>query len=141
MATTNAKDVELRLPGQDALDHQVIRKGPDGWELMGSQCPKCHTHFFPPRELCANDLSTCEQVKLSHRGIIYAATRVWIGPVGFIPPYWAAFIDLPEQVRVFTILDWKGTRQPRHGDNVELDVRLARSEPDKVIGPIFYGPV
>lgn len=130
----------VRLPGQHALEHQILREGDDGWQLVGSRCPRCATHFYPPRRLCASDLAECEQVALSSRGTLYEATRIRIAPVGFEAPFWLGYVDLPEDVRVFAQIEWDGEGEPRHGAAVELVIKTVRHEPAEVLGPVFVGP-
>jgi len=89
--------------------------------LLGSRCRSCGQLAFPPRAVCA----TCfgeemEQVPLSTTGKLYTYTIVGYPPPGVQAPYAIGYIDLPEGVRVFSILtDWKD------GDlNVGMDVEF-----------------
>lgn len=129
--------LEVRLPGQDALDIQVMAELDGRWELMGSRCPRCSRCFYPPRALCPDDLAESESVPLSRRGHVYAAVEVARGPVGFDAPYWVAWVDLPEGVRVYTILDVPVGRSPEPGLPAELTPRVVRTEPYTVLGPVF----
>jgi uncharacterized OB-fold protein len=128
-----------RLPGQHALDQQIMVERDGRWRLMGSRCPACGTAYFPPRVLCAADLTECAEVELSARGTIYEASRIMVAPVGFTAPYWVAYVDLPERVRLWALLDWSADREPTHGDQVEYTVREVRHDP-VVLGPVFSGP-
>ncbi|MQA24959.1 MAG: hypothetical protein GEU94_05695 [Micromonosporaceae bacterium] len=129
-----------RLPGEHALDQQVLRKSNERWRLVGSRCASCGKVFFPPRTLCADDLTKCEERLLSTQGTVYEASHIRVAPVGFTAPYWIAYVDLPEGVRLFAQLDWRGDEPPRHGDAVECTVRVVRTEPHEVLGPVFTGP-
>lgn len=129
-----------RLPGEQALDVQIMRREDDDWRLIGSRCPECHTTYFPPRALCAADLADCVEVELSPKGVVYEAALVRIPPVGFAAPYWVAFVDLPGGVRIFTQLDWRGEDDPEDGDAVECTFRTVRRDPYEVVGPVFAGP-
>lgn len=137
---TTAQSTTLRFPGQHALEQQVVRETDGGLELVGSCCPQCDAHYYPPRRLCAVDLAECRAVALSSRGTLYEATRVRIAPVGFDAPFWLGYVDLPENVRVFAQIEWRGDTEPRHGDAVELTIKTVRKEPVPVVGPVFSGP-
>lgn len=137
MSDTMATGAGPALPGQDSLDHQVLGLRDGRWELLGSRCPVCARNYYPPRELCAEDLARCDTAVLSRTGTVYAAAEVHLGPVGFPAPYWVAWVDLPEAVRVYTILDVPEGGQARPGDPVELAPRVVRTEPHPVLGPVF----
>lgn len=107
---------------------------------MSDPDPTCGLNFYPPRELCINDLATCEEIELSQHGTIYESAVVEIAPEGFEAPYRVAYVDLPEGVRVFAPVRWTGPTAPRPGDQVKLTVDVVRREPE-VIGPVFVGPV
>lgn len=140
MPQRQAESNAPRFPGQHALELQVLREGDEGLELVGSRCPECGTHFYPPRRLCANDLSECREVVLSTHGTLYEATQIQVAPVGFEAPFWLGYVDLPENVRVFAQIEWNGDGEPRHGDRVELAIKTVRQEPSPVVGPVFVGP-
>lgn len=129
-----------RLPGEHAQDQPVLRQIDGAWRLVGSRCGTCGSVYFPPRRLCVEDLGECEPVPLSTTGSLYEASLVRIAPLGFTAPYWAGYVDLPEGVRLFAPLDWHADREPRHGDPVVCTVRVVRSEPYEVLGPVFTGP-
>lgn len=130
-----------RLPGEHALDQQTLREIDGAWRLVGSRCGTCGTVQFPPRVLCPDDLTECDEAVLGTGGVVYEASLVRVAPVGFTAPYWVAYVDLPEGVRLFAQLDWTGDDEPRHGDAVECVVRTVRTEPYEVLGPVFAGPV
>lgn len=129
-----------RSPGEHALELQILRETDGGLELVGSRCPRCEKHFYPPRRLCSNDLAECSQVALSSRGTVYEATHIRIAPVGFEAPFWLGYVDLPENVRVFAQIEWSGDAEPRHGDHVELVIKTVRQGSEPVAGPVFTGP-
>jgi len=75
--------------------------------LVGSKCRRCGKLFFPPTETCAECFSQdIERVPLSKEGEIHSFSIIRVPPdPSFKVPYVLAYIDLPEDVRVFTQLE------------------------------------
>jgi uncharacterized OB-fold protein len=131
----------MKLPGQHALDDQILQERNGEWFLVGSRCPACSTVYYPPRRLCADDLDTCETVDLSRYGTLYEAVQVLVAPQGFDAPYWIAYVDLPEGPRVFAPLKWTEPGEPRHGAKVVWNVEVVKDGPHETLGPVFIGPI
>lgn len=88
----------------------VIPCGPDEHlYLLGSRCKGCGQVAFPSRAVCSGCFhEEMEIIPLSTRGKIYTFTIIGYPPPGMIAPYAIGYVDLPEGVRVFSILtDWK----------------------------------
>ncbi|GAH62676.1 unnamed protein product [marine sediment metagenome] len=93
------------------FDSKMLRLG-DASEtppLLGSRCKSCGKVYFPPRIICpecfTND--TMEEVSLSKRGKLYSFTiirRQSLCPPNFTAPYAFGYVDLPEGVRVVSLL-------------------------------------
>ncbi|MBI2889714.1 MAG: OB-fold domain-containing protein [Nitrospirae bacterium] len=87
-----------------------IPAGPgDPPRLLGARCAACGLVMFPIRPWCIRCFTTeVQSINLSDRGTLYsyAICRV---PLPHLPgPYAIGYIDLPEGVRVFALLDqWK----------------------------------
>ena len=128
-----------RTPGQHALDRQVVQRFDGEWRVATSTCPACGDVRYPPRELCVSDLTPCEPTPLSRHGVVYEAVRVDIPPVGFVAPYWLAYVDMPEGVRVTGVLrlDGDADHEPGQGTKVECLVDVVRTDPYLVLGPVF----
>jgi uncharacterized OB-fold protein len=89
--------------------------------LFGSRCKTCGQLSFPPRKVCSECFSEeMEIIPLSTNGKLYSYTIVEYPAPGFWGPYAIGYVDLPEGVRVFSILaDWD-RKSLRVGMNVEL---------------------
>ncbi|MBW2056648.1 MAG: Zn-ribbon domain-containing OB-fold protein [Deltaproteobacteria bacterium] len=73
--------------------------------LLGSRCRRCGSVYFPRRAVCANCLGeTMEEIPLSRRGRLYTYTIVRYPAPGLRAPYAVGYVDLPEGVRVFSVL-------------------------------------
>lgn len=127
----------VRLPGEHALDAQVMRRSGDGWVLVGSRCPECRSLYYPPRELCAHDLSECVAEELSREGTLYAAVQISVAPQGFSAPYWVAYVDLDDGPRVFAPLRWPEGEVPEHGATVVYQAEIVKEDPESTVGPVF----
>jgi len=77
--------------------------------LLGSRCKACGKIAFPSRAVCSNCFhEEMETLPLSTQGKIYTYTIIGYPPPGITAPYAIGYVDLPEGVRVFSILtDWK----------------------------------
>ena len=94
-----------RLPILPGLYHEGI--GPSGKSyLIGSKCNDCGRIFFPKRAICnvCQKDNTMEETALSTIGKIDTYSVVQVAPIGFKAPYIQAFVDLPEGIRIFSII-------------------------------------
>ncbi len=89
--------------------------------LLGSRCKACGRITFPPRVICLECFSEeIETIPLSRRGKLYTFTIIGYPPPGVEAPYAIGYVDLPEGVRVFSILmDWD-----KENLKVGMDVEL-----------------
>ena len=77
--------------------------------------------MFPSRPTCLNCFGkNLEQVALSSRGRLFTFTINHQGAKEFSPPYASGYIDLPEGVRIYSLLtDWE-TKDLKIGVEMEL---------------------
>jgi uncharacterized protein len=89
--------------------------------LLGSRCKGCGKMAFPPRSVCSTcHIEEMEKAPLSREGRLYTYTIIGYPPPGLTAPYAIGYVDLPEGVRVFSILtDWEKT-----GLEVGMEVEL-----------------
>ena len=74
-------------------------------QLVGSECSRCGHKAFPLAKVCTNCLSEdLVSVPLSREGVLYSYTVVHAAPKGWAVPYAIGYVDLPEDVRVFSHL-------------------------------------
>jgi len=70
--------------------------------LVATECNACSKRVFPPTDVCpecmAEDLSN---LTLGPRGTLYSWSLVHAAPRGWTLPFVAAYVDMPEGVRVF----------------------------------------
>ena len=108
--------------------------------LIGSRCRNCQDVMFPQRPICLNCFGEdLEQVRLSFRGRLFTFTINHQGPREFPTPYASGFVDLPEGVRIYSLLtDWEA-KGLKIGIEMELVIEKIKedSEGNIVMGYKF----
>ena len=106
---------------------------------MGSKCGSCGQVLFPVKSVCLNCMSTdVESIKLSRDGKLYTFTTVYMASEHFPPPYTVGWIELPEDIRIFSqIRGWQ-----EHPLKIGMYMRLYietlwQDEDNEVIGYVF----
>lgn len=99
--------------------------------LKGYRCKKCGQLDFKVT-LCTGCWGEeFEVVPLSRRGKIYSFSDIYIGQPGLPTPYIFAYVDLPENLRVFAQLEGEvGTY--RCDEEVELTIGPIRMNTDNL---------
>jgi len=90
--------------------------------LIGSRCPDCGKCFFPRRHVCLEcSRQGLAEVPLSRRGKVWTFTVARQTPPGSLiqAPYAVAIVELPEGVRVETVLTGD-PEEVRIGTDVEF---------------------
>lgn len=90
--------------------------------LVASKCNKCGVYFFPKRHICPNcfEEGTLEDKYLSNEASIYTYCVVRAAPVGFDSPYILGYVDLPEGIRIFTMIETDNMDDLKIGARVRL---------------------
>ena len=79
---------------------------PAGRALAGIRCRACGRITFPVRSHCPACLGGSVDVQpLARRGRLFAFSTAEVGLPGLDPPYAFGFVDLPEGIRVFSLLE------------------------------------
>jgi len=81
--------------------------------------------MFPPQPVCPACMSEALAAEpLPRRGLLYASSRVHVGPARWHKPFTIGYVDLPNGVRVFSHL----LGDPAIGATVELDCAVVGQE-------------
>lgn len=72
--------------------------------LLGYKCNDCGKFWFPKLEMCPHCWTELQQVPLSKTGKLYSYAVIHIGAKGVKTPYIIAWIDMPENLRIFSQL-------------------------------------
>jgi len=90
---------------QEALNlaGDAVTRDADGTvRLVGSECDDGSKKAFPPSDVCPECMSeNLSPIRLSAQGTLYSWSVVHAAPKGWNLPFIAAYVDLPEDVRVF----------------------------------------
>lgn len=107
MERSSSEVVKKLVPIEKGLFTIPSSAGQEG-HLIGSKCRLCGEVFFPKRPICSNCTEeNMEEILLSRRGKLYSHSVVHQRTPeykGETLPYAVGFIDLPEQVRVMSLL-------------------------------------
>lgn len=94
----------MDIPFKQGIMHLGTSDSNDSY-LVGSKCQNCGTFAFPKRVVCYKCLSeNVTEIPLSKRGNLASFTVAWAAPEGIQPPVILGYVDLPEGVRIFSML-------------------------------------
>ena len=115
----------------------------DGPYLLGSRCRDCGEVVFPTNPFCPKCCEeTMDVIKLSRRGMLYSFTvqrykppPPYRGPNPFVP-YGVGMVELPEGVRVTSVLEESNPDRLKVGMPMEVvvKVRYESDNGDEVLG-------
>ncbi len=97
---------DLELP---PLSHgPYLTEGPeeDGdRRLLAGECAACGKRVFPPPPVCPRcNGEEMNPLVLGRAGRLYSYTVIHQGPAWLKAPYMAVYVDMPEGVRIFSLL-------------------------------------
>lgn len=116
-----ACEVKKRVPVKEGLFH--LADEPEEEALIGTRCRRCREVYFPKRAVCARCFSEdMEETFLARRGRIVSYTIARTGFPGAVvtPPFLTGVVELPEGVRLVTLITGVDFDKVRIGDAVEL---------------------
>jgi len=123
------KSAKRIIPIREGL-FRIPSKSGEKPSLLGSRCKTCRQPSFPPRKVCSKCFSEeMEIFPLSMQGKLYTYTIVEYPAPGLVGPYAIGYVDLPEGVRVFSILEDWDRKSLRVGMDMELT--LGKFKEDK----------
>jgi uncharacterized OB-fold protein len=116
------------IPIREGLFKIPLQSGEKPY-LIGTRCKRCSQTSFPFRAVCANCFSEeMEHIPLSTKGKLYSYTIIGYPPPGLTAPYAIGYVDLPEGVRVFSILTGWNPGTLKVGMDVELVLDTFRQD-------------
>jgi uncharacterized OB-fold protein len=124
------------------IEKEWFKKTPDGIRLVGSKCQSCEKVFFPKKRICPNCFEeSLIDYMLSQKGKLHAFTLSVMGPPSIKKPYVQAYVDLPEGIKLFSLLtDYEPIDETlKIGMDVEMtiDKILEDEAGDEIVGYKF----
>ena len=115
-----------------------FKNTPKGFVLVGSRCETCKKTFFPKKIVCPNCFdSDLKEVPLSRKGRLHTYSVSAMGPPEMKKPYAIGFIDLPEGIRVFSILNGCEPWDEVLKVNMEMEMIISEIKKDESNDPIW----
>ena len=144
MENTEFNFADNNVPFKEGL-FTVPKSSSEKPHLIGSRCKQCGKIDFPKKSHCFDCMqeNTIEEILLSREGRIYVSTILrWpkLAPQGHEAPYAFGYVDLPEKVRVMSLLHHQDLERLQTGLEVELELLKIDEDEDKsIIGFRFTG--
>jgi len=111
------------------IEERWFKETPEGLMLVGSRCKACGKISFPKKEyLCPKCFQegTLEDHLLSRKGKLHSYAVVYKGPPGFPSPYAFAWIELPEGIKLFSLLSEWDPPEERLQLDMEMEMVIDR---------------
>jgi uncharacterized OB-fold protein len=90
---------------QKFIEDGWFKDSVEGIALVGSRCEACKKVFFPKKEVCPRCFDgELKEVPLSKKGKLHSYTLSVMGIPGIETPYVVGFIDLPEGIKLFSVI-------------------------------------
>lgn len=87
------------------IENGWFKDSAEGIVLVGGRCENCGKIFFPKKTVCPNCFDgELKDIPLSKRGKLHTYSLSVMGPPEIEKPYVCAFIDLPEGIKLFSVL-------------------------------------
>ncbi len=132
MADSPKKEKKEKEPDITFYHPDLLEVPKDGSapHLKGYKCKKCGQLDFPKMSPCPNCWGEeFEMVPLSRRGKLYSYADIYIGQPGLPTPYIFGYVDLPEDIRIFAMLEGE-VKTFKCDEEVELTVGEIRKNND-----------
>jgi uncharacterized OB-fold protein len=87
------------------IEKEWFAEGKDGPALIASKCDACASVFFPQKKVCLECFDgNLSRVFLSKKGKLHTYSLSVMGPAGLPKPYVMGFIDLPEGIKLYSLI-------------------------------------
>ena len=112
-------------------------------QLFAGTCEDCHHSVFPPAAVCPFCMSERMVAKpISKQGKLYSYSLLAQGAPEFESPYYVAYIDMPEGVRIFAQL--ADVDPATLACDMPVELRLTTPKTDRYgrkVGQFKFAPV
>jgi len=124
------------------IDPDWFQEGPEGLVLVGNKCTSCGKISFPKKYVCPHCFENkLEVVPLSRKGILHTYAFSVMGVPDIEGPYVFGFVDLPENIRLFSLITdcepWDQTLKVDMEMEMVIDTIKEDASGDKILGYKF----
>ena len=93
------------MPEGKFIEEGWFNDSPEGVVLVGTRCEACGKVSFPKKKVCPNCFDgELKEVPLSKKGKLHSYALSVMGPPEMEKPYMMGFIDLPEGIKLYSLL-------------------------------------
>jgi uncharacterized OB-fold protein len=110
-------------------------------KLMAVRCMKCRHLMVPPRTICSQcHSSRVEWAQLGSKGKLVTYTIVYVAPTLFnhMAPYAVGIVEMPEEVRLPSIIRTSRLESLKIGMELELDFSPRPQDPSWPQWPRYF---
>ncbi|NNK02503.1 MAG: hypothetical protein HKP58_18995 [Desulfatitalea sp.] len=87
------------------MNTHLFKETAEGIALVGQKCRTCGKIAYPKKRVCPECFGEdLEEKTLSRTGTLHTFTNVVLGAPHLKPPYITGFVDLPEKIRVLSVI-------------------------------------
>lgn len=91
--------------GTKFIEDRWFKDFGNGISLVGTHCEVCAEISFPPKPVCPRcGGERLKEVPISKTGTLHTYARSIMGPSDMEKPYVMGFIDLPEGIRLYSLI-------------------------------------
>ena len=124
------------------LKEGLIQEKNEKGVLLASKCGSCGRVYFPQREFCPECRgSGLKTIVLSSKGLLYTYTIVNMPSAHYKPPYVIGWVEFPEGVRVFGLIDIDEETELKIGMELKPVAATLWEEEEKKIIAYRFTPV
>jgi uncharacterized OB-fold protein len=123
--------------------HPYVGDSADGPRLFAGTCEDCRQSVFPPPAVCPFCMGErMVATPISRQGKLYSYSFLAQGAPEFESPYYVAYIDMPEGVRIFAQLT--DVDPAAIACDMPVELKLATPKTDRygrAVGQFRFAPV
>jgi uncharacterized OB-fold protein len=87
------------------IEKEWFSEGKEGPALVASKCDACGNVFFPKKKVCPECFDgNLNEIPLSKKGKLHTYSLAAMGPADLGKPYVMGFIDLPEGIKLYSLI-------------------------------------
>ena len=87
------------------IENEWFSEGKEGPALIASKCDACGNVFFPKKKVCPECFDgNLNEIPLSQKGKLHTYSQAAMGPADLEKPYVMGFIDLPEGIKLYSLI-------------------------------------